>query len=396
MIKYRFYISKFYAIVDDLEAVKMLLYSKNEYGGFVFPDRVVNYMVEDTVHTPISILSLLNQCQTDREVYYSDLRNNFLKSKTTKDLSLSLGFYGEESAEYLLNTLKNGYYSRFYLPKKSGGFREISVPDFELSLIQKKLSFILSLLYKPKRNAHGFIINKGIITNSLPHVRMKSVLNIDIKNFFPTISFSRLIGMFSMKPFFFPEQVKMTLAKICCHNNQLPQGAATSPVITNFICRKLDDKLLELSRKHKCRYSRYADDITFSFNSSLDKIELIENLRMVLLEEGFQINEQKVRIQNRNNRQQVTGVVVNEKVNVRRDFIRNLRAILHSWKVKGIKEAIRIYNRKYSRYKLIGIPDFKASVRGKIEYVGMVRGKDDGIYGKYLREFEILANQKTS
>src|SRR5690606_12917628 len=143
------------------------------------------------------------------------------------------------------------------------------------------------------------------------------------------------------------DEVATILAQICCHNGILPQGAPTSPIISNMICVRLDAKLQQLAKEHQCTYSRYADDITFSTNrssfpsalaylSDIGQIEIGNELSIIIEENGFQINPKKTRLQSKHQRQEVTGLTVNRYPNVQRRYIKQIRGILHAWKKYGL------------------------------------------------------------
>jgi RNA-directed DNA polymerase len=216
------------------------------------------------------------------------------------------------------------------------------------------------------------------------------VLNVDLENFFPSVNFGRVIGLFKSKPYGLPENVAMLLADIVCCDNYLPQGAPTSPVVTNMICRGLDDNLMQLAKRYKCFYTRYADDITFSTSGRFISKSFVLDLKSVIREEGFKINEKKFRIQNRLQRQEVTGLVVNEKLNVNRKYIRKVRAILNNWERNGVLAASKQYFRKFDRHRNDGVPNFIFSVKGKIDFIGMIRGYDDEIYKKMAKKWKSL------
>jgi RNA-directed DNA polymerase len=169
------------------------------------------------------------------------------------------------------------------------------------------------------------------------------VLNIDLADFFPSINFGRVLGFFiSGKNFTLHPRVAMVIARIACHENTLPQGSPCSPVISNLIAHVLDMHLVKLASKSGCTYSRYADDLTFSTNEKGFPADIAERigpdlhawmpsakLREIVKHSGFQINQQKTNMQYRDSRQVVTGLVVNRKVNIRSEYRRNVRAMVH-------------------------------------------------------------------
>ncbi|EDE2201483.1 RNA-directed DNA polymerase, partial [Listeria monocytogenes] len=167
---------------------------------------------------------------------------------------------------------ENLYYS-FEIPKKSGGVRNIDAPKSELKALQKKLATSLTkyqeILQKSKRKApnisHGFEKGKSIISNAKIHRNKKIVYNLDLENFFESFHFGRVRGFFEKnKDFELSTEVATIIAQLSCFNGALPQGAPSSPIITNFICRIMDMRILKLAKNYKLDYTRYADDLTFS------------------------------------------------------------------------------------------------------------------------------------
>jgi RNA-directed DNA polymerase len=206
-------------------------------------------------------------------------------------------------------------------------------------------------------------------------------------------------------PYHCTEDVATVLAQICCYENQLPQGAPTSPIISNMICAQLDSQLQKLAKKYQCIYTRYADDITFStskpkfppqlsyFSDKLEKLVIGDELEQILEKNGFSINESKTRLKTRYKRQEVTGITVNEKLNVKRKAIRQVRAMLHAWEKYGLEKAQAEFLRRFDKKQHFHQhqPSFKYIVRGKIEFIGRVRGRKDHIYLNFLRWLNKLA-----
>lgn len=300
-------------------------------------------------------------------------------------------------------------YSTFTIPKKSGGERVITAPNTALKALQRRLCQVLACVYEPKPVVHGFTHERGIRTNAAVHAASKYILNVDLLDFFPSINFGRVRGMFMARPYSCTERVATVLAQICCHNNQLPQGAPTSPIVSNMLCARMDSHLRQLARRHRCSYTRYADDLTFSTDRSQFPQELAilrtedgkqrcvpgAKLVRVIESNGFSINQSKVRLQTRHGRQEVTGLVTNRVPNVKREFVREVRGLLHNWETKGLDECQQRYHASFARRRHHNPetppPLFKAMVKGKIEYLGMVRGKGDFIYRKFLRRLAALS-----
>ncbi|HYW19492.1 MAG TPA: reverse transcriptase domain-containing protein [Nodularia sp. (in: cyanobacteria)] len=300
-------------------------------------------------------------------------------------------------------------YKNFEISKKSGGIRQISTPITALKIIQSKLNQVLQAVYEIKPSVHGFVMGKNIVTNAQAHAKKRYVLNIDLKDFFPSINFGRVRGMFMATPYGLHPDVATVLAQICCHNNQLPQGAPTSPIITNMICAKMDSQLQRLAKDCKATYTRYADDITFSttlpkFPRDLayitndedgEKLVIGNTLSNIINGNRFELNEGKGRLQARENHQEVTGLTTNLFPNLDRTYVRQVRAMLHAWAKFGLEAAENEYFDKYVIKSRLDIKEklkFKEVLRGKIEFIGMVRGKDNAIYQKYINQYKMLNN----
>lgn len=269
------------------------------------------------------------------------------------------------------------HYWRYGVPKKTGGIRAISAPKPELKRAQAwVLEHILSKL-PVEPPANGFVAGKSVVTNASPHVGRKIVINMDLRDFFPSIGFRRVKGLFAKLGY--NEHVATVLALLCTEpprvqaqlddkvffvalsERRLPQGACTSPAITNAICRRLDRRLLGLAWRHGAKYTRYADDLTFSFDEHAAVGPLLKSVRSVLGGEGFDEHEEKTRVMRRGRRQEVTGVTVNQKLSVPRDEWRTLRAILHN----AAKHGLESQNREQH-------PDFRAYLKGRIAWVHSV------------------------
>jgi len=290
-----------------------------------------------------------------------EIQNNIYSVENTNRITL------KKLNHYYYN--HNKKYINFKIPKKSGGVREIVAPDKTLKFILQKINLILSNIHQPTIHSHGFLFGRSIKTNAQKHINKKFILNIDIKDFFPSVNFYRIKKELQQKPFLLQEPFAKIIANFCCLNKVLPQGAPTSPIITNIVCKNLDINLSKIAKKYKLDYTRYADDITFSGNKFVFSKKLFKEIEKELKKEKFKLNPEKTRIQNRSMRQEVTGLVVNEKVNVNRKYIRNLRALIHNYK-----------NKK-------NVPDnAEFIIAGKLEFLKMIRGKDE-IYQKLFTKF---------
>lgn len=272
------------------------------------------------------------------------IRESFLSLNTPQDVASLLDISYSQLVYHVYKTHKTRRYTTLTIPKKGGGTRNISAPATPLKLIQRSLNTILATVYSPRRSVNGFVEDRTIVTNAQFHVGSKWILTVDIEDFFPSINFGRVRGLFLKPPYNRPPAVATVLAQICCHNNSLPQGAPSSPIVSNMICARLDRELQILAKSLGCRYSRYADDLTFSTSRSRFptglaetlltgtgiKIDVGEPLRKIIESNGFRLNNKKVRLQRFSQRQAVTGLTTNEFPNVARKFIRQIRAALHN------------------------------------------------------------------
>ena len=332
------------------------------------------------------------------------LRKNFNALSRPQDVAPLLDVDHKHLNYHLYISSPSSRYYEFVITKPSGGARRILAPISAIKIIQRKLLQVLEVVYKPKTSTQGFVEGRSIVMNASPHTRKRNVLNVDLADFFPSINFGRVRGMFMAVPYGLNDRVATVLAQICCFQNQLPQGAPTSPIVSNMICARLDSELRRLAVENRCSYTRYSDDITFSitvrrFPGSIagilpsGNVETGSDLQEVIESNGFSINREKVRLQTQFQRQEVTGLVVNEFPNVRRKLIRHVRAMLHDWRVNGL-EAAQTHHKASSTVThespFKPEPSFKRTLKGKIDFIGMVRGQQDRIYLRYLYEYAVL------
>jgi retron-type reverse transcriptase len=279
------------------------------------------------------------------------------------------------------------HYIRFTVPKKSGGIREISAPHRDLARAQRWIfqTILQSLPTHPA--AHGFVRGRSIKTNALPHVGQHILINADLKDFFPTITFHRVRGAFAQMGY--SPAVATILALLCTESPRrtveyagrtfhvatgpraLPQGACTSPALSNLIARRLDSRLAGIAAKLGWRYTRYADDLTISADGAIEREKqtgyLLARIRHIARDEGFSVNETKTRVLKRSTAMAVTGLIVNQRPGVRRRDVRRLRAILHNAK----KHSLAAQNRSRD-------PQFESRLRGQIAFVEMVNPEQAG------------------
>lgn len=339
-----------------------------------------------------------------------ETKSKFKTAKTKREILEVLGSSLKNFSYYFYKLPPSEQYKVFRISKRKGGFREICAPVSGIKRLQKRLSGILLECYSPKFCVHGYVKSRSIRTNAYIHRRKRLIINADLKDFFDSVNFGRVRGLFRSYPFGFNDEVATVLAQVCCFEGKLPQGASSSPVISNFICYRLDNELISFAKKYKLDYSRYADDITFSTNlkglpAGVGKIRdnrilLSEQLKSIIQNNGFSINEDKVRYAFKTNRQEVTGLIVNDGINVPRSYVKRIRSMLHSWEKFGIANAAREHFDKFNyKHKNPQYPDlaFKNEITGMINYVGQIKGRGDRVYiALYYRLKRLDSNVRLS
>jgi RNA-directed DNA polymerase len=309
-------------------------------------------------------------------------------------------------------------YQSFEIRKKSGKTRTIHAPHAQLKYFQKCLNYILQQVYTPHRAATGFVPGKSIVDNARLHTNANYVYNLDLKDFFPSIDQARLRARLLQAPFQLnateeSRKIASIMALLCCAEmeverydtesgewkketkNVVPQGAPTSPAVSNIICEKLDRRLSGLARRFNLNYSRYADDITFSSSHNVyhQDGEFVQELHRIIADQNFAINPAKTRLQKRGYRQEVTGLVVNEKVNVNQKYIRQIRKWLYYWEQYGTEKASAIFISQYLADKgHVKSPAAKMQnvLWGKLEYLKMVKGAHHPTYHKLMERYLAL------
>lgn len=271
------------------------------------------------------------------------------------------------------------HYSEFTIPKKNGSERKILAPDRKLKIIQYSILSILESLFKPNAAIHGFCKTKSIQSNAIHHVNCIDLLNVDIEDYFPSINTSRISSVLQLTPFSFDKNFASALAKLCTLNGSLPQGAPTSPIVSNIICQRLDRKLKNFAKTHKLYYTRYADDITFSSKFRKINRNLITLLNNIVVTEGLKLNSDKTRISSKHQSQIVTGIVINEKLNVNRKKIREVRAMIHNFAVNYSSNQ-KLIN-EYNATSIIN------KIKGNLSFISNTRGANDSLSIKYANKF---------
>jgi RNA-directed DNA polymerase len=301
--------------------------------------------------------------------------------KSDRDLILFLGIQSSE-LNHLINSPE---YSELKIKKRRGGLRILEIPEKRLMKLQRTLNNYLQEIYitlKPE-SSHGFVRyqTKGpcnIHRNAAAHCSSQCILSLDLKDFFSSVSASRIQRIFLESPFGFNVHLANCLTLLMTYKGYLPQGAPTSPVLSNFGALGLDAKLERLSRDKGVNYTRYADDLTFSSKDSDFQNDFIDEVKFIIRTEGFTLNTDKTRLRSKNRKQMVTGIVVNKKPNIDRKYLRKLRAILYDCEQNGIQLAASKHF-KLADLEKKHIDLFIRKLNGMILFVKQIRGEKDNL-----------------
>lgn len=360
------------------------------------PKRIIAYNGHQWINPKLSPTILSDQLKATEKI---------IGLKTASDVANIL----EIPVGQLLYILyqQNKKYTSFTIKKKSGKERLIEKPNNSLQILQSKIKPLIEAHYRVKKPVHGFVSGgKGIVSNAEQHKKKNFILNIDLLDFFHSINFGRVQGIFRNIPFNMDVPAATILAQLCTYNGRLPQGASTSPIISNLAAATLDKKLVQIAKRFHLTYTRYADDITFSSNrefpaaivqrdiNTQDKLKYIVGplLERAITDSGFHINHNKTRVQRKCQRQEVTGLVVNNGVNINRQLIRNTRAMINEWRkdlqsaeIRFIKHRYHVTENDIEINKLDG-SIYKRAIYGKLSFIKMVRGEDHSPYLKLCKQ----------
>ncbi len=212
------------------------------------------------------------------------------------------------------------------LPKKNGGTRQLHVPITPLKVSQRIILEEIVSRLPISSYATAYVKGTRLIDNASPHCSHRYLLKLDITDFFGSIRFDQIYSA-AFNTTRFPKQIGVMLTALCCHEDILPQGAPTSPALSNVVMRRFDDHIGEWCKQRGITYTRYCDDMTFSADRPL--FAVYEKVRGMLNDMGLSLNEKKTHFVTRASRQSVTGLTVNEKVSVSSEYKRDLRQQVH-------------------------------------------------------------------
>jgi RNA-directed DNA polymerase len=275
--------------------------------------------------------------------------------------------------------------------------RVLHIPPPDLMTVQRIIAQRIGSMVDPHPAAHGYVADRSIISNARCHTRKQFVFGADLTNFFDSIT-QDMVARALHDIMGWSRADTEFVAELCCYRGTLPQGAPTSPLLSNLICYPLDERLQNIAIRLSCDYSRYSDDLYFSTRERCFPRELGiasgwgrarvaragSALEEAVQSMGFRINACKTRLQPRDHRQIVTGLVVNNGVSVKSGYLRMLRAALSNWNTYGLDAVLLDFADREPRK----IPE---ALRGMIEYVGQVHGKTAPAYTRLINQFNILA-----
>jgi len=333
---------------------------------------------QDIIYLGEGVSAGLNNKEADEERLKS---HNLPKYSTALEIAtaMNISIGALRFLAFSRKTSTKSHYVRFKIPKKTGGERTISAPMPRLKAAQHWI--LHSILEKVKLHeaAHGFCPQHSIVSNARPHLGAEVLVNIDLKDFFPSISYKRIKGLF--KSLGYSEAIATIFALICTEptveevsldgktyfvatsNRHLPQGAPTSPALTNILCRRLDQRLTKAASDLGFIYTRYADDLTFSAKGDACRniCNILNKAHDIVKHEGLTVNTEKTRVLRKGRQQEVTGVIVNKKLNVSKKTLKKFRATLYQIEKDGPA------NKRWGH-----TPDVIAAIQGFANFVYMV------------------------
>lgn len=323
------------------------------------------------------ILSILKKEKLPRQ------RHQHLKSVFCATNSINtLAYLLKTDKRKLLMMAKQPRYRQFSVSKKGGGERAIEAPFAELKKIQSQLSnYLQSVYYFEKSSAsYGFIVGvrneddrRNVLTNAKKHLHQPYMVNIDLKDFFHTITRRQVVKIFENPPFKFRRSLPDLLANLTTFQDRLPMGTPTSPVLSNFACRQLDAQLIDLAQKMGWTFTRYADDMTFSSKKPINA-QQFNVLKELIISQGFIINERKLKFYGPDDQKIVTGLLIADTVSLAPDYlptlekdIQKLRAVMHTQNEQG-------------QFSTRWVEQFKKQLRGRLSFAGFVLKPSNQIY----------------
>ncbi|MBQ9994310.1 MAG: RNA-directed DNA polymerase [Clostridia bacterium] len=294
--------------------------------------------------------------------------------KELSSIEADLGY-----SAHMLYALSNSiakHYRSVSIPKHDGTSRTLSIPDAPLKAVQRRIASVILPLLPISQYATAYRCRGGIVANASPHRGKDKILKLDIYRFFDSIMYSAVKDRVFTRDRF-SEPIRVLLSILCYYDDRLPQGAPTSPAISNIIMREFDDAVGKWCSRRGITYTRYCDDMTFSgdFNAA----RVVAFVRRRLKKYGFLLNDKKTHVARYFNKQVVTGIVVNRKLNVPSSYRRKIRQEMYFCRKHGIEEHLKFIHDPTPPQEYI------RRLLGRVGYVLSV-SPDDGEFRKY-RDF---------
>lgn len=341
-----------------------------------------------------------------KDIDRDDFLEIYRSLKTWQDLAEFWGVPPKQIAYYSFHADKAGLYSSFPLARKYGGHRKIEVPSATLRYLQRLVHESLSRIYRPHQAVHGFVEGKSVLSNAECHLSSRYVVTLDLESFFASITGQRVQKRLEAEPYGLSSKVANAIVSLATNPvGALPQGSPSSPIISNIIASQLDSDLSAFVSPYRCRYTRYADDITISTRretlspqiarypstQGTGQAVLGDRIVGIVTNNGFNVNHRKTRVRSHWTRQMCTGLVVNgDRVSVRRSYVRGLRSLIYSWTKCGWSHAASVLAARTGKTAFDERVKLLNHVRGKVDYVGMVRGLDDPVYVRLSEQLESI------
>lgn len=330
-------------------------------------------------------------------IYSADELTNVLNTLAS-NIGVFAGFRRNQMLCFADTSKDNRRAKRYRMRKKHGGTRAIVAPHQSLLYMLKGFNALLQQYYEPTTWCYGFVKGRSVVQNAQQHLGKRYILNIDIKDFFPSITRQMVEDVLLAEPLKCSTEAARLLSGLCTAAEQqgdvLPQGFPTSPTLSNMVCRKMDEELAAAAQRIGATYSRYADDMSFSSDKDVLRPTGSFYLQVsgIVEKYGFRLNDRKTRLQRRGRRQQVTGVVVSDKVNVTREYARQIRTLLYMWERYGYEDASEkaLWNYRNQHGKTKGHSkriNLSAVLRGRLSYMKMVKGEADPTYLKLWNKY---------
>jgi RNA-directed DNA polymerase len=297
--------------------------------------------------------------------------NHFCRLRQPRELAALL-----EVPLYKLQLLAiKPHYHHFSVPKSDGSLRWIEEPDEQLKYVQRKLNQYLQCVYyfHCTDAAYGFMLNarkdpdpRNILTNAQQHLGCQWLFNADLEDFFHAVKWQAVYEVFSQAPFEFEPDLVELLTQLCTHQERLPMGTPTSPVLSNFVCRELDGQLLDLARWAGWTFTRFADDMSFSAQEKIDD-GIRDKVEAIVQSHGFRFNPEKIWLYGPDDEKLVTGLRLEEQVKLPKGYAASLMREIT--KLDHVLEAHAQSGRK-SKW----VEKFQQQVEGMLNFAAFVMG----------------------